>query len=108
MNDNVDALSVNKIVIVCDSCDWEHEAQTFDEARTYYDKHCPKCDAKLMTEKDIAMSEQMMGLIEASLQLANIMYPDGVPPEETNASAHIYKDQDTGKYNIDVEIPDGE
>lgn len=53
------AIDLHSIIVVCDDCDFEVEA----EPKEYLNKSCPKCGAKnLITENDIITHNIMVNL----------------------------------------------
>ena len=71
--------------IKCDSCDYHDDSVEYKDYPSWINKHCPKCNANLLTQEDFDSCEMM---IEMSNNIA-----DNVPMEHLEQMQKSFNDQ---------------
>jgi len=83
-NRKVSAVEVVMSGIKCDnpSCDHFEKDVPFENYSEYVDKPCPKCGENLLTQEDFESANRMMDLGELLKGIGDLMYPEGINPED--------------------------
>ncbi len=57
----MEAITVQKITVKCDSCDFTEETQ-LDEVKAWHNKECPNCGAIVIDDEDMSQLDAIIAV----------------------------------------------